>query len=296
MLTKNKIFIALLLSFFLFTACGKKESAPNKPQVLVSLPPYLYFVERIAGDSVSVATLVPPGSNPHTYEPTPKEVERAFSVALWVRLGESYDQKILHSLREHSPKLQVVDITKGIALLHACEHHHAVEDLPHCHGHDEGRDLHIWLSPRLARIQAQTIADALEHLLPENRETYRKNLQKLLEDLDLLDQEITQMLEPMRAQAILVAHPAFGYFCLDYHLVQLSIEFEGKEPLPQHISQMLSDAKQYKIKSVFAEPQYSTKGAELVAEKLQLPVYMVDPYSSDYINNLRSIATIIARP
>ncbi|HKZ00332.1 MAG TPA: zinc ABC transporter substrate-binding protein, partial [Rhabdochlamydiaceae bacterium] len=144
--------------------------------MLVSLPPYLYFVERIAEDTVNVATLVPPGSNPHTYEPTPKEVESAFKAALWLRLGESYDKKILNVLKEHSPKLDVVDMTQGISLLEECEHDHATEDSAHCHTPSDGRDLHIWLSPKLAKTQAETIAAALSKLLPDNTQKYEENL------------------------------------------------------------------------------------------------------------------------
>ena len=97
----------------------------------------------------------------------------------------------------------------------------------------------------------------------------------------------------MKQSAILVAHPAFGYFCKDYDLIQLSIEIEGKEPLPKDISNILHAAKEHTVRSVFTEPQYSTKGAELIAKQLKIPVYMVDPYSSDYIQNLKTIATLI---
>jgi len=288
------IIFVFTIPFLFLVSCQNKENAPSKYQVLVSLPPYLYFVERIAEDTVNVATLVPPGSNPHTYEPTPKEVERTFKVALWLRLGESYDKKILNVLKEHSPKLDVVEMTQGISLLEECEHDHVTEDSAHCHALGDGRDLHIWLSPKLAKTQAKTIAAALCKLLPENTQKYEENLRTLLQDLDNLDQEIITMLAPAKGQTILVSHPAFGYFCQEYHLLQLSIEFEGKDPLPQHISQILSAANKYHIKSILVEPQYSTKGAELIAEKLKLPIYIVDPYSSDYINNLRSIAKIIA--
>ena len=81
----------------------------------------------------------------------------------------------------------------------------------------------------------------------------------------------------MEGKAILVSHPAFGYFCQDYHLVQLSIEMEGKEPLPQHVTEILSLAKHYAIQAVLVEPQYSNKGAELIAKRLGLPTHSVDP-------------------
>ena len=109
-----------------------------------------------------------------------------------------------------------------------------------------------------------------------------------------MDQQITALLAPMEGKAILVSHPAFGYFCQDYHLVQLSIEMEGKEPLPQHVTEILSLAKHYAIQAVLVEPQYSNKGAELIAKRLGLPTHSVDPYAENYLENLIAIAQVIS--
>jgi len=98
----------------------------------------------------------------------------------------------------------------------------------------------------------------------------------------------------MKDRAVLVSHPAFGYLCNDYHLTQISIEHEGKDPLPQNIAQTLKMAKEHRVKNVLIQPQYNNKGAEMIAEMLKLPVFMLDPYSSDYIANLRHIAASIA--
>ena len=81
----------------------------------------------------------------------------------------------------------------------------------------------------------------------------------------------------MKGRAILVSHPAFAYFCQDYALVQLSVEVEGKDPLPKDVTEILQKAKNYNIQSVLLEPQYSNKGAELIAQSMHLPTHMVDP-------------------
>jgi zinc transport system substrate-binding protein len=109
-----------------------------------------------------------------------------------------------------------------------------------------------------------------------------------------LNEEISALLAPMRDKAILVSHPAFAYFCRDYHIVQLSIEVEGKDPLPKDVAEIIQKAKSYHIQSVLLEPQYSNKGAELIAKSMDLPTHMVDPYSENYSANLLSIAKVIA--
>jgi zinc transport system substrate-binding protein len=292
----NIRFLVIILFFFPFFSCEKREIPKSeKPTVLVSVPPYTFFVQKIAQDAVDVETLVPAGSNPHLYEATPKEVQRYQNAAIWIYLGESFDKKALRFFQNSHKPLIVVDVTEGIDLLSVCAEDEIVTEHAHCHpGHDEGKDLHIWLSPKLAKLQAQKIAAALIALLPDQQAKLVTNLQAFLLELDDLDQQIANLLKPVEGKAILVSHPAFGYFCHDYHLFQLSIEIEGKDPLPQHVTEILAKAKCYSIQSVLTEPQYSNKGAELIAKSLGLPTHMVDPYAENYSENLLSIAKVIA--
>lgn len=292
MLIRIVLLLALLLPL---ASCEKKETPKNeKPIVLVSVPPYIYFVDKIAHGLVDIESLVPAGANPHIYEATPKEVQRHQNAALWVYLGESLDKKILQVLRETRKNTQIVDVAQKIDLLSYCNeeeldgHHH------HDHCEHDGSDLHIWLSPILAKQQATTIAGALMDLLPESRQELSANLQVFLNELDQLNEQISALLSPMKGKAILVSHPAFAYFCQDYHLVQLSIEIEGKDPLPKDVTEILQKAKHYNIQSILTEPQYSNKGAELIAQSMNLPTHMVDPYSENYSDNLLSIAKVIA--
>jgi zinc transport system substrate-binding protein len=289
--------LLLILIFFPFFSCEKREK-PNrggKPTVLVSVPPYAFFVQKIAQDTVEIQTLVPAGANPHIFEATPKEVRRHQNAAVWVYLGESFDKKVLQFFQDSHRSIRVVDVTEGIDLLSICEEDETITEHAHCHhSHDEGKDLHIWLSPSLSKLQAQKIAAALIELLPDQKERFQANLQVFMDELDTLDQQIATLLSPMKGKAILVSHPAFGYFCHDYHLIQLSVEMEGKDPLPQHVTEILSKAKRYSIQSVLTEPQYSNKGAELLAKSMGLPTHMVDPYAENYSENLLAIAKVIA--
>lgn len=288
-------FILFLCLFLPFFSCGKQETPKSgKPTVLVSVPPYVYFVQKIAKDTVEIETLVPVGANPHIYEATPKDVQRHQNAALWVYLGEPFDKKALQFFQDMKKPIHVVDMAEGTPLLPLCEEEEHAHCCHHHHHHDEGKDLHIWLSPRLAKLQAVKIAEALTSLLPAEQKRFEANLKSFIDELDHLDAEIADLLAPMKGQAILVSHPAFGYFCLDYHLTQLSIEMEGKDPLPQHVAAIVAKAKSYAIHSVITEPQYSNKGAELIAQSLGLPTHSVDPYAMNFSENLLSIAQVIA--
>ncbi len=275
----------------LLAGCGKTPE-PSTPTVLVSIEPYAYFVERIAGDTVQIRTVVPPGANPHIFEPTPRAVEQARHAQLWVRIGEFFEAKIATVLEEQNPSLVSIDMCAGIELLatgtEGCGGH------GHLHSGEESKDRHVWLSPKLAQKQAEEITDALVQLYPDNRALYLTRLSAFVEDLKKLDLDIARMLAPYRGQTILISHPALGYFCQDYHLIQLSVECEGKDPLPQHIAEILEHTRRHPIRSVLIEAQYNNKGAERIAEQLHLPVHLIDPYARDYLKNLSSIASWIA--
>ncbi len=290
-----RILCLCLLFFFAASSCEKKQPISSKPIVLVSVPSYLYFVERIAGDTVAALSLTPPGANPHIYEPTPKEVQQFRRAALWIRLGEPSEKKTYTVLKEQSRDMRMIDITEDIPLLPISERE---SEHAHHHSHSlcaESSDLHIWLSPRLAQKQARTIAQHLCELQPQYKECYERALNAFLCELQDLDKDITFLLAPKSGSALLVSHPAFAYFCQDYHLSQFSIEIEGKEPLPQDVTSILIMAKKHNIAHVIVEPQYSDKGAQLIAENLEVPVYVVDPYSQEYMKNMRYLAEIVAK-
>ncbi|HSX04667.1 MAG TPA: zinc ABC transporter substrate-binding protein [Rhabdochlamydiaceae bacterium] len=265
-----------------------KSITSELPKVLVSVPPYQYLVEKIAGKTLEIQLLVPPGANAHLFEPIPKEIEKMLNADVWMRLGDPFEKKLAKVLKEKNPELAIVELWKDIELL---GHEHTHEG----HSHEDEKDFHLWLSPKLAKKQAEKMAAQLINLYPQNKELYLKNLDLLLIELSELDQKISTLLEPLKGKAILVSHPAFGYFCKDYGLIQIPIEFEGKEPRPRQISQILKQIETLKIKTVLTQAQYSNKGAELIGQKLHLPIFLVDPYSMDYSKNLLHIAEVISR-
>jgi zinc transport system substrate-binding protein len=272
----------LLFSFLLLSFChGHAEDKP--PVVLVSLAPYRTFVKKIAQDLVQVEVMVPPGASAHTYEPTPKQMELASKADIWFFLGEPFEKKALQAVQHAKPSLQAIHLTQGIPLLKES-----------CHCSSCGEDLHIWLSPSLAKIQAKTIADALSELYPEHAAHFRFHLTEFVSELDALDHFIRATLSPVQQRILMVSHPAYAYFCRDYGLTQLSVENEGRDPTQKQMTALLEQARKFKIRFILAQPQYSDKAAKLVASQIGAKVISVDPYSEDYENALRRIATLIA--
>ncbi len=271
----------ILLFLFSFSALLAEPSH----YVLVSVAPHKFFVEQIAGNTATVGLIVPAGASAHTFEPSPRQMIAAGKADAWFGLGESFESRAVPVVKRQNPNMRFIDLREGLDLIYDPEHTCC------CH---HGADPHIWLSPKTARQQAKTIAAALTDLYPENKEFYQKSLSVFLQKLDELDREIEKTLAPMQPRIVMISHPAYGYLARDYGLKQLSIEFEGKDPSPQQLTKVLNEARAAGIETVFIQPQYSSKGAKLIAKELKADVVSLNPYSEDYINSLREIALAFA--
>lgn len=275
------VWILFLIFFSPLTATEKSK------YVLVSVSPHKYFIEQIAGDTVKAGLFVPEGASAHTFEPTPKQMLAASQADIWFGLGEPFEKKAVGVMQSHRPSMRFVDLRNGLDMLY--DHHCC------CCRHGDGVDTHIWLSPRLALQQAKTITLALQELYPEHRKLYQQNLNRFLKELKELDDELKITLTPMNPRVVMVSHPAYGYFARDYNLKQLSIEFEGKDPTPGQLTKIFNQARESNIKTIFVQPQYSSKGATLIANEINAKIVILNPYAEDFMNSMREIAKEFAK-
>jgi len=278
---------ALLLSAACFSETPLAGDTRTQT-VLVSINPYKYLVDRISGETLKVVVLVPPGANMHTFEPTPKQMMQVSQADLWFRMGETFEEKALASLQSYNQSLKVEDLRDGIDLICSPSH----ESCPHCR---EGCDLHFWLDPLIMKQQAKKIAQTLTKVYPENAKRYEENLNELTSELDHLDEEIRTMLTPLKNRKFFVSHAAFTYFAKQYNLVQMALEFEGRDPTPQQLTRILEMARKNQVKTIFIQQQFHNKGARLVAQEIGAQLVEVDPYADDYILEMRKIAKEFSR-
>ena len=244
--------------------------------VLVSIAPQKYLVERVGGDQVCVEVLVPPGANSHTYEPTTKQMIGAQRGKIWFRIGESFENRVLPAL----PYTHIVDQREGLDLIQAgCG----------CCTRD-AHDPHIWLSPRLLKTQATQIMQVLCEHDPAHAELFQKNCALLQKECSQLDRECSSLFMNQKQRLILVSHPAFGYFCRDYGLEQLSVEMEGREPAPRYVTNLIAKARSHGVKTVFLQQQHNPKGGKRIAEELGAQTIYLDPYVENVLKNLWDIA------
>ncbi len=281
-------FITIFL-FFIINLVLPCLAENTQPVVLVSVAPHKFFVEKIAGDTVTVNLMVPAGTSSHTFEPTPKQMLNASHADLWFQIGEAFEPRASQALKSFQPNIQFIDLRQGLDLIICREGNEGYCKC--CHGaHESSIDPHFWLSAREAKKQAVTIANALIQRYPMNRNLYNERLELFQKELDALDREIAATLAPLKIRVVMVSHPAYAYFCRDYSLKQLSIEFEGKDPTPHQLTKILRQARENQIHTIFIQMQYNNKGARLVAKEIGAKVVTLDPYSEHYFDSMREIA------
>lgn len=274
----------LLMMVVLLVGCnaGKQTSQPvtdNKSKqkliVFVSILPQADFVRQLGGDRVEVSVMMPPGANEHNYEPDTGQLKALSKADLYVKVGHlPFEDAWMERFISTNRDMLVVDSSQSIEMI---EH-----------------NPHIWLSPRLVKIQAETISAALVDLDPENQDYYLQHKQLFLRELDKLDQEITANLSGVKGKSFLVYHPAWGYFARDYGLQEIAIEEHGKEPGAREMSRIIDYAKKNNIKTIFDSAQHSTHSADAIAAELGARVVLLDPLPADYMDNMRKVTKTMA--
>ncbi len=256
-------------------------------RAFTGIAPQAYLVEQIGGEAVSVEVLLPPGQSPATYEPTAQQMARLADAQVLFLTGVPFELRMMSKFEEVFENLKVCDTRKGIKLQPIALHTHNDK-------FGGTLDPHIWLSPRLAAIQARNICNAFIEIDPANTEQYENSLANLSRLLDSVNAEIQKILEPVKGRRMYVFHPSYGYFAEDYGLQQVAIEFEGKEPSARQLIDVIEKARRDGIKALFVQPQFSVRQAETMASELGGKVVILDPMRRDYPDNLLEIARKIA--
>ncbi|HET8702177.1 MAG TPA: zinc ABC transporter substrate-binding protein [Nitrococcus sp.] len=252
-------------------------------RAFVSIAPEKTFVERVGGNRVQVTVMVRPGSEPETYEPTPRQIAALAGSDLYFRIGMPFEQSLMHRIRSLNPRLNVIDLRTGIPMRHFGAQHSGSAE----HGTE---DPHIWTNPRLVIVMAAHIRDALTRADPAGATEYTANYEAFAAQLRTLDSEIRNLLAGLSNRRFLVFHPAWGYFADEYGLQQIAIEAEGKPPGAAALARLIEHAKQENLHTIFVQRQFSTAAAEAVAHAIDARVIQVDPLAEDYAANLLHFA------
>lgn len=279
--------LALLLLLPLLAACAPSQPEDTRLKVVTTFYPMYDFACKIGGDKVKVTNLVPPGAEPHDWEPTAADIAAVNDCDVFVYcdgVDSEWAKKILSSLNED---IVVARASDGILI-----------DIP--------GDYHFWLSPQHAVHQFGTIRDALRAADNANAEYYRTNCDQFIDQLFTLDEEYKTALQPFTGETIVVAHESFGYLCQAYGLEQAAIEglSPDSEPDPARVAEIIDLVRSKNISTIFFEELVSPRVAETIARETGAKTALLNPLEGlteeqlkageDYFSIMReNLATLV---
>jgi zinc transport system substrate-binding protein len=279
----KKIYFFLII--FLIVSCGRRNESGNKI-ISVSIAPFKFFVEEIAGANFTINVMVPPGANPHIYEPFPDQVNKLRQSVAYISNGYlGFEMTWLDRFYEMNRNIKKLSLGDSIDLIKP-EHHHEGELF-------ESADPHYWVSPLCALKMASSVRKFLTELDPQNSKQYGQNYKIITKKILEVDSMARELSYSGGKRAFMIYHPNLGYLARDYGLEEIAVENEGKEPSPSRLMELIDRAKSDHLKVILVQKEYDSKNARAVAEETGARVVVIDPLSEDWYTSTVGIIRIL---
>ncbi|MGT2666468.1 metal ABC transporter solute-binding protein, Zn/Mn family [Streptococcus rifensis] len=294
---KKWALLGLSLSAALLAACSN-QAGSEEPTIVTTFYPVYEFTKEIAGDEANVELLIEAGTEVHGYEPSAKAIATIEDADAFVYANENMETWV-HELEENLEKsksdVKVISATEGMLLLPGSDDH----DHDHAHGedgHSHDYDPHVWVSPYRAVQMVEIIRDQLIEAYPEDKDTFTKNAEAYLKELQALDQEYTDTLSQAKQKSFVTQHAAFNYLALDYGLTQVSVSglTPEAEPSATRLAELSEYIKNNGIKYIYFEETASSAVAETLAKETGVETAVLNPLESLTADAMKAGETYIS--
>lgn len=279
---RNVLIIMLVFLVSSIAGCGMSTKPQEKKlQVVASVYPVQEFVKAVGKDRVDVSLLVPPGTEPHDWEPTAKDLAKIKGSALLVYHGAGLEHWVGAVVKpDLLGSAKAVEASKGIALLDAAESEAEDEHGPNHSGEThETKDPHVWLDPVLAQQEVKTILAALIEVDPAHASEYEANAAAYVKELQLLHDEYTVALQHTAKRELITSHAAFSYLAKRYQLQQVPVMglSPDAEPTADKMAEIIRFCKAHQVKYIFFETLVSPKLAEVLSREAGASTLVLNP-------------------
>jgi zinc transport system substrate-binding protein len=269
----RKIFFLLITCVAI--SCGRNSADSDNKIITVSIAPFKYFVEEIAGNDFTVNIMVPAGADPHTYEPFPEQINKLRKSVAYISNGYlGFEMNWLDRFYETNMIMKKLSLGDKIDPLTSAHQHEG--------GHIERADPHYWVSPKCALIIASSVKGLLCELNPSQKMKYETNYQILISKIKKVDNEAREFFSNGSNKSFIIYHPNLAYIARDYGLEEIPVEFEGKEPTPSRMRELIDRARKNKLKTIFVQIEYDTKNAKAIAGEIGAHIVLIDPLSENW--------------
>ncbi len=247
---------------------GQRATPTEGVQVVASFYPWAEFSRQVGGDLVQVSTVVPAGSEPHEYEPSPQDLARVYEADVFIYNGSGIDpwaERIASELEQKGGRvLNMSEITPLLALAEGGAGHF---------------DPHFWLDPVLVESHLEAIRSALAAVAPQGAAAFQAHREAYVVQLRALDQAYRQGLAVCARRDIVTSHAAFGYIAKRYNLEAITIAglSPEEEPSARTLSEITKSAREKNTKYIFFETLVSPKLAQTVADEIGADILVFNP-------------------
>ncbi|HUH66733.1 MAG TPA: zinc ABC transporter substrate-binding protein [Syntrophales bacterium] len=244
-------------------------NGPKKLRVVATIFPLFDFARAVGGDKADVSLLLPPGIEPHAFEPRPTDFRRIQDSDIFLFTGKFMEPWVAGLLKGIDAKsLSIVDTSKGIPLLEMVNHDG--EEYPHP-GSSGTPDPHIWLDFMDAARMIDTITAEFIAKDPGNGNLYARNSHEYKKKLEELDKKYQTGLSHCASKVIVhTGHFAFGYLARRYGLTYVSA-YQGfspdAEPTPRRLVEITRTVRKYGVKYIYYEELVAPKVADVIAKE-----------------------------
>lgn len=252
----STVFITLLI--FIVSGCGYTANIkPEGINIITTIFPSYDFVREIAGDNVNITLLLPPGSESHSYEPTPQDIIKIKNCDLFIYNGGKSDNWVNTILDSIDNDLNVLLMTDSVDIVEEkiiegmeTENGNIADDIK-----EAEYDEHIWTSPVNCIKIVSAIRDALIKIDTDKSNIYTENAAVYIKKLEKLDSEFRSFAEYSSNKTLIFGDRfPFRYFADEYNFKYYAA-FPGcsneTEPSASTLSFLIDKVKAENIKTVF---------------------------------------------
>lgn len=248
-------------------------------EVVATFYPLQEIAKGVVGELGEVKSVVPPGAEPHDFEPTPSTVKSLYKADLVLMNGAGMDpwaEKLVSDLVNTGVAVRV--LANEVELLRAEEHGH--ENESGGEGNNEGEyDPHFWLDPVIMSGIVKNVAMVLVERFPEKRAELEQNAEEMLMKLKMLDAEYRTGLISCKLSEVVTSHNAFGYLAKRYGFTvhALSGISPEEEPSPRELAEVATEVRESGIRYIFFETLVSSKLSETLAKEVGAGTLVFNP-------------------
>lgn len=262
--------------------------------VITSIFPLKEFAQAVGGERVNVTLLLPPGAEPHTWEPKPSDVVGLSKADIFIYIGAQMEPWVNGVLKAvDNPKVQVIEASQGLLLLGTEQaKNHPPKEVAR-----GGFDPHIWLNFEYDQKIVDTIVKVLSKKDPDGSEYYQRNGGAYKQRLRELDLNYKNGLSNCGSREfVLGGHAAFAYLAQKYGLKQVALYgiSPNSEPTPQKMAEVIEMAKKYRVQAIYFEELVSDKLAKAIAKEVRAKTLVLNDGANLTRTEIKSKVTFIS--